>query len=176
MQREELAELAIFIERFVKENYFRDIENWQVSAFQKKLRDYELSEVKKAFEKHILNPKKKDFMPNPQNIASEIGGSEKQKSEGTYACGFKMAGIPCGRKYDFGFQRKDGSYSYLCEQHYEEVREKSDIELEMLRRAKEMSKQAKMAGMTNREYAEATGFVKSFEAIRQAADKKHKSK
>jgi hypothetical protein len=165
MQREELAELAIFIERFVKENYFRDIENWQISAFQKKLRDYELSEVKKAFEKHSLNPKKKDFMPNPQSIASEIGVSEKHKNEGGYACGFRMAGIPCGRKNDFGFQRKDGSFFYLCEQHSEEVREKSDIELEMLRRAKEMMQQAKTAGMKGREYAEATGFVKEFEFI-----------
>lgn len=152
MHKDQLAELAIFIERFVKKNYFREIEKWQISAFQDRLRSYDLSEVKIAFEKHLSNPKKAEYMPTPQNIIAELGFRQKQRDGVGYACGFNVGGIPCGRKYDFGFQRKDESYFYLCEQHYDEVREKGDVEVEMLRRAKQYSDAAKHMGLSNYEF------------------------
>lgn len=152
MHQDQLAGLAIFIERFVKKNYFREIEKWQISAFQEILGRYDLSEVKIAFEKHLSNPKKSEYLPTPQNIVAELGFREKKRDGGGYACGFAIGGAPCGRKADFAFQRKDESYFYICGQHYEEIREKSDIEVEMLRPAKQWSDGAKHMGLSNYEF------------------------
>lgn len=119
MQAEQLADLAIFIERFVKTNYFRDIEKWKISAFQDRLRSYELSDVKRAFEKHLSNPKKGEYMPTPQNIVAEIGFREKQSGEMGNCCFEISNGTKCG---NFGYSRigKKGQQEfYYCKRHFE---------------------------------------------------------
>jgi hypothetical protein len=83
----------------------------------------------------------------------KCGWTKKEKSfRRELACDFDMNGYPCGKKADFNFQRKDKSYFALCENHYDQVREKSDIEIEMLRRAKIYSDGAKSQGMTAYEF------------------------
>jgi hypothetical protein len=171
-----LDDLFDFLIKYSRENYFREVDKWQLSVFQQKLKGYGFEEIKRAFERHLTNPKKGEFFPTPQNIIAEIGYREKQKNTMELACNFTINGYPCGQKAVISYEGKDKRFVALCEPHYDSIRPVGDIELEMLRRAQEMRQQAKVAGITNREYAEATGFTKTFEQFREASEKKARGK
>ncbi len=82
----------------------------------------------------------------------QCGWKKKDPPKGPIACSFDMNGYPCGKKADFNFQKADGSYFALCENHYDQVREKSEVEVEMLRRAQLLSSGARSQGMSNYEF------------------------
>lgn len=79
-------------------------------------------------------------------------GKGKDAHQAPLACSHDVNGYPCGRKADFNFQRLDGVYFSLCEGHYDDVREKGGVEVEMLRRAKQYSDGAKQMGLSNYEF------------------------
>jgi hypothetical protein len=104
------------------------------------------------------------------------GWKKKDEPKGPIACNFTTVGYPCGQKAVISYEGMDKRFVALCEPHYDATRPKGDIELEMLRQAQEIRQQAQVAGMTNREYAEATGFAKTFEQFREASEKKARGK